>query len=87
MVFFAVLFAGQMNAQIIVPIQRTEVAEKNSSALNQQLRAYTVFTMDKRELSNQLHTNRGGLFQIRIDENLDWTLNMEINDMRAPNFR
>ncbi|MCL2414648.1 MAG: M12 family metallo-peptidase [Bacteroidales bacterium] len=60
---------------------------RSVSAFDQYLSAYTVFTMDKRELLNELHTNKSALFQIRINDNLSWTFDMVVNDMRAPSFR
>jgi hypothetical protein len=85
--FMLVLCAGSANAQLIVPVQKLELTENNSSVLNQHLRAYTVFSMEKRELINSLYTNGRTEFQIRVDENLNWTFDMQLNDMRAPDFR
>ena len=81
------LCAGKVNAQIVIPTQTVETSARTVSAFAQSLSTYTVFTMDKRELLNELHTNKSALFQMRINENLDWTFDMVVNDMRAPNFR
>jgi len=70
--FFA-LCIEKASAQIVVPIQKVET-NRDMVILDQHLREYAVFTMDKRELIDSLYTNGGCLFRIRIEENLDWII-------------
>jgi hypothetical protein len=86
----AIMFAlctESINAQFVVPIQKAELTRNSSSVLNQHLSAYTIFTMEKSELINNLFTDSRAVFQICIDENLDWTFDLQLNDMRSPDFK
>ena len=86
-VVIAVLCMGKANARIMPAIQKTELLKKDKSALNEHLSEYVTFTMDKRALIDSLHKNGRCQFQIHIDEQRNWTFDLQLNDMRAPDYR
>ena len=73
------------NSQIIPHTQRVSLSENEKVIFDQRLSKYTAFTMNKKELASNLGGK--GQIQLRINEELDWTLNLEFNDMRAPDFK
>jgi len=82
------LFMGKISSQIITPsVTRVLLSENDRAIFNEHLSEYTVFTINKIELINYLYTNKTGKFQIYINENLNWTIDLLLNDMRAPNYR
>jgi len=83
----AILFVGKTNAQIIPAVTRTVLSEQDKSTINQHLNEYITFTIDKKTLVESLYNNGRVQFQIRIDEKRDWLLDLQPNDMRAPDFR
>ena len=87
-IIVATLFMGTAIAQITPSIQRVRMAENEKAVLDQYIRKYTAFTIDKRELTNHLDANGGtGKFQLRIDDELDWVINVELNDMRYFDYK
>ena len=86
--FVVVLCIGTANAQITLSAQRVSLAENDRTILEQQVSRYTAFTVDTRELTNYLNSRGGaGQFRLHIDRNLDWTIDLELNDLRTPDFR
>lgn len=84
----AVLCMGMANGQITPSTQRASLSENDRAILNHHLSNYTAFTIDLQELVNYLYGNGGiGQFRLRIDEDLDWTIDLELNDMRAFDYR
>jgi hypothetical protein len=84
-IIVAVLCMGIANAQITPRIQRASLTGNDKAILDQHISKYVAFSMDIKELTDNLYGNGGaGQFRIRIDENMDWTIDVEINDLRAP---
>ena len=86
-IVIALLCVGKVNSQIASSIQKTTLTTKDNAVLEQHLSEFTAFTMDKREIANTLRINGAGQFRLRIDEQMDWTIDLQLNDMRAPDFR
>ena len=59
----------------------------DKAIIDQHLNKYNVFTIDKKELVSRLNNRDSGQFQLRINERLDWTIDLVINDLRAPDYR
>ncbi len=86
-VFIVVLYMGKMDAQIMPAIKKTALLEQEKAILNQHINEYTTFTIDKKTLLDSLYKNGNCQFQMYIDEKLNWTLDLQINDMRAPDYK
>jgi len=86
-VAIAILNIGNGYAQITPTIQRVETLERGAGVFSQYLNSYVLFTIDKKELITHLYSNRSVQLRLRIDEEKDWLIDLEVNDMRAPNFR
>jgi hypothetical protein len=82
-----ILCVGKIYSQIVPIIQKTTLSNNDKAIIDQRLTEYTSFTMDKGELINTLHREKAGQFKLLIDENLKWTISLELNDMRAPDYR
>ena len=85
--FIAVLCMGKMNAQIIPTITKIALLEQDRATLNQHISEYTTFTIDKRALIDSLYKNGRCQFQIHVDEQRNWTLDLQFNDMRSPDYK
>jgi len=85
--FIAVLCMGKINAQIMPTITKVALLEHDKVTINQRINEYTTFTMDKRALVDSLQKYGRCQFQFRIDERLDWILDLQFNDMRAPDYK
>ena len=86
-IVIAALCVGKANAQIKPAIRTVTLMEQDKAALNQYLNEYTAFTIDKRALIDSLYKNGRCQFQIRIDEQRDWTIDLQFNEMRAPDYK
>ena len=87
-VITAVLCMGTAKSQITPSTQRASLTVNDRAILDKRISKYTAFTIDQRELTNYLYGNGGaGQFRLQVDENLDWTIDLELNDMRAPDYR
>ena len=85
--FIAILCMGKINAQIMPTITKVALLEQDKATINQRLSEYTTFTMDRRALMDSLNKYGKYQFQIRVDERQDWTLDLQLNDMRAPDYK
>ena len=85
--FIAILCMGKINAQIMPTITKVALLEQDKATINQRLSEYTTFTMDRRALMDSLNKYGKYQFQIRVDERQDWTLDLQFNDMRAPDYK
>ena len=84
----AFLCIGTTNAQLTSSTQRASLTDRDRAIVDQRVSKHTAFTIDKKELTNYLRSRGGeGQFRLRIDENLDWTINLELNDLRTPDFK
>ena len=81
------LCTGKVNSQIDLSTQKAVLITKDKVILEQHLKEYATFTIDKREIINTLRTNGTGQFRLHIDEQQDWTLDLQLNDMRAPDYK
>jgi len=81
------LYVKNGYAQIVPTVKKIEMSERNESVFAQHLNRYTVFAIDKKELVNNLQSDGNAQFRLKIDEKMDWIIDLEVNDMRAPNFR
>lgn len=87
-IIVAFLCIGTAISQIVPHIKKVSLVESDKKVLDQRINKYTTFTMDRKELKENLYSNGGkGQFRVKIDENLDWTLDLEFNDMRSPEFK
>ena len=74
-------------SQITPSVTRVSLLEKDRAILDQHISEYAVFKIDKRELIDSLYTKGSCIFRLLIDEKRDWVLEMQFNDMRAPDYR
>ena len=75
------------NSQIIPCIQSAALTADDKAILDKYISKYTAFSLDTKELTDYLQGNGGaGRIQLSIDEEFDWTIDLVINDLRAPNF-
>jgi len=81
-----VLCMGAAKSQITPITQKTSLAVDAKAIVDRSISEYTAFKMDKKELV-KLHRNGGGSFRLRVDENIDWLFELELNDMRSPNYK
>lgn len=86
-IMMIVLCVGKANSQIMPAIQKTVLLEKDKFTLNQHLSEYAAFTVDKKEIINKLNSNGTSQFRLRINEQMDWTIDLQLNDMRAPDYK
>ena len=86
-IIMSLLCVGIANSQIIPRTQKLSLTENDKEILDQHISKYTVFTMDKQELITNLYANSKTKFRLQIDEELDWVLNLELNDMRSPDYK
>ena len=86
-VVIAALYVGNINSQIVPVVQKTVLSGRDKAVLDEHFSEYAAFTIDKREIIENLYTTGTCQFRIYIDEERDWTLDLELNDMRAPEFR
>ena len=86
-IVIAALCGGKANAQIMPAIKKVTLLEQDKAALNQHLNEYAAFTIDKGALIDSLYKNGSCRFQIRIDEQRNWTLDLQFNEMRAPDYK
>ena len=84
-IIMSLLCVGTANSQIITRTQKMSLAKNDKKILDQNISKYTAFTIDKQELASSIGAR--GQIKLRIDEELDWTLNLELNDMRASNYK
>jgi len=78
---------GTVFSQIAPTISRTSLSGRDRVVLDQYISEYEVFTVDKRVLLDSLYTHGRGTFRLNIDTRYDWTITLELNDMRSPNFK
>jgi len=81
------LSVGVAYTQITPSIQKISLTGSDKTILDQRISKYSAFTIDNKELVNNLNSNGGGQFRLRIDENLDWTIELELNDLRADDYK
>ena len=87
-IFSAVLFLGTANAQFIPSTQRVSLTGNDRAIVEQRVSKHTAFTIDSKQLTNYLNGRGGaGQFRLAVDENLDWTIDLELNDLRTPDYR
>ena len=83
----ALLHVSKINSQIVSAAQSIMLSKQDRAILDECLSEYTVFTIDKSEIIENLNTTGYTLFQLHVDEERDWTIYLEPNDMRAPDFK
>ncbi len=83
-----VLCMGSANAQFTPSTKRTLLTGNERAILDKRISKYTAFTINKKELADKIYGSGGaGQFRLRVDENLDWTIDLELNDMRTSDYR
>ena len=89
LLFFVTIFSiGAVNAQFSPSVRSASLNDADRSILDQRLSRYSAFTFDAEDLSSLLHGNGGrGQLHLRISDDLDWTIDLEYYDMRAPDFK
>jgi hypothetical protein len=78
---------GKINAQIAPTITKVALSEQDDAIINQHISKYTTFTIDKRALIDSLYKNGKCQFQINIDKQQNWILDIQFNDMHAPDYK
>ena len=87
-VILAVLCMGTANAQITPSTQSASLTGTDKAILDQRISKYTAFTIDKKEMTDYLYGSGGvGQIRLKVNEKLDWTIDLELNDMREPDYR
>ena len=76
---------GASNIQYYSPcIKNVSLTDVDKAILDQKIKKYTAFSLDTKELSDFLHANGGsGQFRLRINDELDWTIDLEFYDLDA----
>ena len=88
LIITTVLSMGTVMSQITPAVRSAVLTESERTLVDQRLSRYSTFTMDKTELVETLNSReRSGQVRIRVNENLDWTIDLELNDLRAPGYR
>ena len=67
-------------------IKSASLTQNDKAILNKHLSKYTAFTIDKKELA-ECFQGGSGIVRLKIDKNLDWTIYLELNDMRAFDYK
>ncbi|MDR2911200.1 MAG: zinc-dependent metalloprotease [Bacteroidales bacterium] len=67
-------------------IESVSLTESDKAILDKHLSKYTAFTLDLHELAGHFKSGTGSL-RLQIDEELDWIIDLELNDLRAPDFK
>ncbi len=86
-IIIMVLCIGKISSQIILSAQRTTLSDREEITLDKHLSQYTVFSINKKELIDSLYTNGLCQFQININEQFNWTFDLQFNDMRSPDYK
>ena len=61
---------------------------RDKAIVDEHLLSYTAFSIDTKELSGYLYENEGsGQFRLHVDENLDWTIDIELNDLKSADYK
>jgi len=87
LIITAFLYVGIANSQIIPYTQKVSVSKNDKEILDRHISKYTAFTLDKKELITDLYRNGKIQFLLKIDEELEWSLKLELNDMRAYGYK
>jgi hypothetical protein len=67
-------------------IKSVALTENDKAILDKHLSKYTAFTLDLKELAGYFKGGAGS-FRLQIDENFDFTIDLELNDLRAPDYK
>ena len=67
-------------------LKRASLAANDKVILDRHLSKYTAFTIDERELAGFFRGGSGSI-RLQIDEELDWTIRLELHDLRDPDYR
>ncbi|MDR2910517.1 MAG: zinc-dependent metalloprotease [Bacteroidales bacterium] len=67
-------------------IKSASLTENDKAILDKHLSKYAAFTLDLKELAGYFKGGAGSL-RLQIDEELDWIIDLELNDLRAPDFK
>ena len=67
-------------------IKSAALTANDKSILDRHLSKYTAFTVDEKEIAGFFNGGYGS-FRLQIDEELDWTISLELNDLRDPDYK
>ena len=67
-------------------IRSVSLTKSDEAIIDQKLSKYTAFTMDEREIA-VFFSEGSGSVRLQINEELDWTIRLELNDLRDPDYR
>ena len=77
---------SHMETANIPRIESASLSENDKAILDQHLSKYTAFTIDGKEMAGYF-SEGSGCIRLQIDKDFDLTICLELNDLRAPDYR
>ncbi len=81
-----VMTFGILNAQVKPNVSHKKLSVSEKNLLDKQFKKYKTFSIDKKEVLDSLKNYGKCHFQLTIDKENDWSINLRLNDMRASDF-
>jgi hypothetical protein len=85
-IILGLLFALHVQSQINPPVEKVRLSEHDIAILNGHIKQYVTFYLEKSELVDSLYKIGKTLFRLNIDKERDWTVELQFNDMRSPDY-
>ena len=67
-------------------IENATLTANDKAILDQHLSKYAAFTIDGKEMAGYF-SGGSGCIRLQIDEDFNWTIRLELNDLRAPDYK
>jgi len=88
LIIATILNVGVVKSQISINAEAASLSNPDRALIEQRVSRHSAFTVDKKEIAARLNDNGGfGQIRLRINENKDWIIDLEVNDLRAPSFK
>ncbi|MFV0392350.1 MAG: M12 family metallo-peptidase [Paludibacteraceae bacterium] len=82
-----VVACGVLNAQVKLSVSQKKLSNSEINLLNKHFKKYKTITIDKKEVLDSLKNYGKCRFQLTIDKENDWSVNLRLNDMRTLDFK
>jgi hypothetical protein len=77
-----------LSSQDIVTVEGVTLSINERTVIDQRISRYSTFSIDKKSLTNTVRRSDSETkIRLQINETLDWTINLELNDMRAADYK
>ena len=83
---FILLSTVNLNARISLPVKQNKLSKNDIATLNKNFKKYATFILEKENLLDNLYKNGRSSFGLNIDKERDWTVELQFNDMRSPDY-